>query len=70
MKKSVTAFEIEYGALENKEQLEHTLFYFREFEGIVPEKYGYEDASLHERKLSELKERIRNLAGDKSIPIL
>lgn len=64
LEKSVTALEIEYGSLGNKEQLEHTLFYFREFEGTVPEKYGREDA-LHERKLSELKERIRNLAGDR-----
>ena len=64
MEKSVTALEIEYGALENKQQLEHTLFYFREFEGPVPEKYGREDA-LHERKLSELKERVRNLAGNR-----
>lgn len=62
--KSVTALEIEYGSLGNKEQLEHTLFYFREFEGTVPEKYGREDA-LHERKLSGLKERIRNLAVDR-----
>ena len=64
LEKSVTALEIEYGALENKEQLEHTLFYFREFEGSEPEKYGCEDA-LHERKLSELKKRIRNLTGDR-----
>lgn len=64
MEKSVTALEIEYGALENKQQLEHTLFYFREFEGPVPEKYGRED-TLHERKLSELKERVRNLAGNR-----
>lgn len=64
LEKSVTALEIEYGALGNKEQLAHTLFYFREFEGYVPEKYGREDA-LHERKLSELKERIRNLAGNR-----
>ena len=64
LEKSVTALEIEYGALGNKKQLEHTLFYFREFEGIVPEKYGRED-TLHERKLSELKKRIRNMAGDR-----
>lgn len=64
LEKSVTALEIEYGDLENKQQLEHTLFYFREFEGAVPEKYGREDAR-HERKLSELKERIRNLAGNR-----
>ena len=62
LEKSVTALEIEYGALANKEQLEHTLFYFREFEGPVPKKYGREDA-LHRRKLFELKDRIRKLSG-------
>ena len=62
MEKSVTALEIEYGVLGNKEQLEHILFYFREFEGTIPEHYGREDV-LHERKLYELKDRIRNLTG-------
>ena len=31
LEKSVTALEIEYGALGDAEQLEHTLFYFRKF---------------------------------------
>lgn len=63
LEKSVTALEIEYGALRNREQLSHTLFYFREFEGPVPEEYGQEDA-LHAQKLLELKARIRKLAGE------
>ena len=35
LEKSVTALEIEYGALHSREQLSHTLFYFREFEGTI-----------------------------------
>lgn len=63
LEKSVTALEIEYGALQNREQLEHTLFYFREFEGPVPEEYAGED-EMHKAKLDSLKERIRRLAGN------
>lgn len=63
LEKSVTALEIEYGALHSREQLSHTLFYFREFEGTIPEEYKQEDA-LHAKKLSELKARIRKLAGE------
>ena len=63
LEKSVTALEIEYGALRCKGQLSRTLFYFREFEGSAPEGYGQEDA-LHAEKLSELKARIRKLAGE------
>lgn len=63
LEKSVTALEIEYGALRGKGQLSRTLFYFREFEGPAPEGYGQEDA-LHAEKLSELKARIRKLAGE------
>ena len=63
LEKSVTALEIEYGALRGKGQLGRTLFYFREFEGPAPEGYGQEDA-LHAEKLAELKARIRKLAGE------
>lgn len=63
LEKSVTALEIEYGALHNREQLGHTLFYFREFEGPAPEGYEQEDA-LHAQKLAELKARIQKLAGN------
>ena len=63
LEKSVTALEIEYGALHSREQLSHTLFYFREFEGPVPDGYGQEDA-LRAKKLAELKTQIRKFAGD------
>lgn len=59
--KSITALEIEYGALE-KRKLSRTLFYFREFEGDIPEEYKCESQES-EKKLNELKERIRNLPG-------
>ena len=62
LEKSVTALEIEYGALKDKDQLRHTLFYFREFAGEIPAGYGKED-ERHAAKLSELKGRIRKLAG-------
>lgn len=61
---SVTALEIEYGALCNPEKMGHTLFYFREFEGMIPEGYGTEDAQ-HKEKLNQLKERIVKLTGGK-----
>ena len=64
LEQSVTALEIEYGALSNPEQLERTLFYFREFEGEVPASYGPEDPH-HAAKLEELKGRIRKLAGNR-----
>lgn len=63
MEKSVTALEIEYGSLRDKERLGHTLFYFREFEGPAPERFGGED-EFHRARLADLKERIRNLAGE------
>ena len=62
LEKSVTALEIEYGSFRDKEQLRHTLFYFREFAGEIPAGYGKED-ERHAAKLSELKGRIRKLAG-------
>lgn len=57
LEKSVTALEIEYGALKNPKQLEKTLFYFRELEGDAPAEYQKEDP-VHQRKLAELKARI------------
>ena len=62
LEQSVTALEIEYGALADPEQMERTLFYFRGFEGEVPALYQSEDAH-HAAKLRALKERIRKLAG-------
>ncbi len=63
LEKSVTALEIEYGALQTTEQLAHTLFYFREIKGDVPDKYLAEDEK-HESKLLDLKRRIKSIAGD------
>lgn len=57
---SVTALEIEYGALCRAP--ERTLFYFREIEGDAPERYLGEDEE-HINKLNALKRRIENLAG-------
>jgi len=54
---SVTALEIEYGALCDPAKLERTLFYFREIEGMAPEDYLHED-SAHAEKLKALKARI------------
>lgn len=56
---SVTALEIEYGAMCRPER---TLFYFREIDNDAPEKYLGEDEE-HIQKLNELKRRIENLAG-------
>ena len=62
LEQSVTALEIEYGALSNPEQLERTLFYFREFAEEPPTPYRSEDPH-HAAKLEALKGRIRKLAG-------
>lgn len=40
MERSVTAPEIEYGALRDKSQLSRTVFYFRAFDCDVPDQYG------------------------------
>lgn len=62
LEKSVTALEIEYGALGHSDRLKNTLFYFREIEGSVPADYMPED-SQHEMKMQQLKERIRSLTN-------
>lgn len=59
---SVTALEIEYGALWNTDQRKHTLFYFRRIKGSAPEACRPEDGH-HAEKLKQLKERIIRLAG-------
>lgn len=59
---SVTALEIEYGALSSKEKLENTLFYFREMSGDAPEDYLPENAWYFER-LKKLKDRIMRLSN-------
>ncbi len=61
LEKSVTALEIEYGALASKTKLDNTLFYFRDIEGDFPSEYAVED-ELHKLKMNELKEKIRKLS--------
>lgn len=62
LEKSVTALEIEYGALNRPQQLARTLFYFRELEGQPPEEYLAE-SPRHTAKLNALKQRICKLSG-------
>ena len=57
LEKSVTALEIEYGALCNAHRLKHTLFYFRELSGEAPPEYLAEGQRQQE-KLAHLKQRI------------
>ena len=54
---SVTALEIEYGALLKPEQMARTLFYFREHMQNAPEQCKSEDA-FHAKRLAALKKRI------------
>lgn len=61
-KKSVTALEIEYGALLTEPKTSNTLFYFREIEGIAPEEFVDVDEE-YSKKLKELKEKIIALTG-------
>lgn len=56
LEKSVTALEIEYGALCDERKLKNTLFYFREIEGDAPSDYLAEDRK-HEEKILALKNR-------------
>ena len=57
LRKSVTALEIEYGALADADRAANTLFYFREFDGPWPEGFEEEDPE-HRLLLQELKDRI------------
>jgi len=59
MEKSVTALEIEYGAMTPDRRFEHTLVYFRHLDN-PPEDYMAEDEE-HKRKLDELKARVAAL---------
>ena len=61
LEKSVTALEIEYGALKTPEKIEKVLFYFREIVGSAPPGCQSEDY-VREQKLIRLKERIRKLS--------
>lgn len=66
---SVTALEIEYGALKNRDQLDHCIFCFRdpqilnEIDGKDRDSYAAE-SPVHGRKLAALKEKIREACPD------
>ena len=62
LEKSITALEIEYGALSGKRTARRTLFYFREIINEAPDIFQSEDAA-HQKKLDALKARIKKLAG-------
>ena len=64
LQKSVTALEIEYGALSNTSGVTDTLFYFREIDGDFPDEFETED-SEHLAKVNKLKERIFFKTGGK-----
>ena len=63
LRKSVTALEIEYGALSGS-RWENTLFYFRSFDGPWPEGFEEEDEE-HTALLKDLKDRICRLTDGK-----
>lgn len=62
LEKSVTALEIEYGALRDPARTKNTLFYFREIVGDVPADYLPEDRD-HACRMAALKEKITRLSG-------
>lgn len=64
MEKSVTALEIEYGALNEPEVLNRTIFLFRE---PMPDADGdyQSEGEEYAKKLEALKTRIRKLAGER-----
>lgn len=64
LEQSVTALEIEFGALSKEGQLGRTLFYFREMKGTPSEQYRSE-GTYHAKKLQQLKARINQIACNK-----
>ena len=72
LRSSVTALEIEYGALRDRAHLNRTLFYFREFDQELPKgsKYAVDGSTDAERieykkRLEDLKEKIRKATGNR-----
>ncbi|NCB41976.1 MAG: DUF4062 domain-containing protein [Clostridia bacterium] len=70
LEKSVTALEIEYGAMIDKDRLPYCLFYFRESLPLsnMSDKQASiyaSESSLHREKLEKLKKRISSLGGAK-----
>lgn len=63
LKKSVTALEIEYGALHNENTANNTFFYYREIENEFPSDFLSEDEE-HKQLLEQLKEKIRKICGN------
>lgn len=61
---SLTALEIQYGALEKKDRQDKILFYFRQIEGEIPE-FCQPESPRHQQALDTLKENIRSWAGDR-----
>ncbi len=71
MERSVTALEIEYGALRDSEHISRTLFYFREFEEDIPKdsKYAVDgntdsERNYYKKRLNELKDKIKAETGN------
>ena len=60
--RSITALEIEYGALINSDRLSNTLFYFRNVDNYFPDSISIKEDEEHCRKLKELKDRIISLS--------
>lgn len=63
LEKSVTALEIEYGALTDPARLRNTLFYFREIVGEPSADYQAENPEQAAR-MQALKDRIRRMTGE------
>lgn len=61
---SLTALEVQYGALEKKDRQDKILFYFRQIEGEIPE-FCQPESPRHQQALDALKENIRAWAGDR-----
>ena len=61
LEKSITALEIEYGALSGKRTARRTLFYFREIINEAPDIFQSEDAA-HQKKL-DLEQQGRTADG-------
>lgn len=61
---SLTALEVYWGALLQKDRQDKVLFYFRQIEGVAPA-FCQPESEHHARALEALKEKIRAWAGDR-----
>ncbi len=64
LENSVTALEIEFGALSKQTDKDRIFVYFREMDHVPSDDYKSEDEH-HAKKLFRLKERVRKLAPDR-----